>query len=606
MATESFFSNASLAYLASAGAGKDGKTYSIKPTDGSGDFTFSRGSNLAATRVGPTGLIEKGRENLLLQSNQFDTTWTNVNSSETSGQSGYDGSNNAWLLTNTAGGGRIDQNISSSGVQSLSVYAKANTFDYLFLLGLGASDRRGNFDLTNGVVGTTTNLIDSSIESVGNGWYRCTIIYNDTINQVRVYGIQGDNDFSGTSGSIYIQDAQLEIGLAATEPIESGATTGKAGLLEDEPRFDYSGGATCPSLLLEPSRTNLITQSEYIDSWSKAGSLTISNNNDTSPEGIQNASLILPNAGSGTFGIIDSIFKSASSITYTLSGFAKAKDYNFLILRIDSGGANGVKGAFDLSDGTISTAFSTNGTGFTLVDADIKPYENNWYRYEVSFTTDSLTLLRTIFYVSNVTGNGFSVPSYTANGTDGILFYGAQVELGFYPTSYIPNHSGGSVTRGADVCGDAGTSATFNSTEGVLYFEGSALSNDLTFKRISIGTSDGNFINNVGLRFDNNGASVTYQFRSGNVYQAELSTTINQADVNKLACVWKENRFELWKNGVKIAQDTSGSVPPADTFDSIFYGKTSILAEPLYSKTKQVIVFPTALSNEELETLTTL
>ena len=68
MATESFFSNASLAYIASAGAGKDGKTYSIKPTDGSGDFTFSRGSNLAATRVGPTGLIEKGRENLLTYS----------------------------------------------------------------------------------------------------------------------------------------------------------------------------------------------------------------------------------------------------------------------------------------------------------------------------------------------------------------------------------------------------------------------------------------------------------------------------------------------------------------------------------------------------------
>ena len=39
------------------------------------DFTFSRGSNLAATRVNASGLIEKGRENLLLQSNQFDTTW---------------------------------------------------------------------------------------------------------------------------------------------------------------------------------------------------------------------------------------------------------------------------------------------------------------------------------------------------------------------------------------------------------------------------------------------------------------------------------------------------------------------------------------------------
>ena len=48
----SFFDDASLAFLPSGAAGKDGKAYSIKPTNGTGDFTFSRGSNLSATRVG--------------------------------------------------------------------------------------------------------------------------------------------------------------------------------------------------------------------------------------------------------------------------------------------------------------------------------------------------------------------------------------------------------------------------------------------------------------------------------------------------------------------------------------------------------------------------
>ena len=69
----SFFDDASLAFLPSGAAGKDGKAYSIKPTDGTGDFTFSRGSNLAATRVGADGLIEKGRENLIAIK-AFDTT----------------------------------------------------------------------------------------------------------------------------------------------------------------------------------------------------------------------------------------------------------------------------------------------------------------------------------------------------------------------------------------------------------------------------------------------------------------------------------------------------------------------------------------------------
>ena len=63
----SLYKDASLVMIPSAV--KDGKLYSIRPTDGSGDFTFSRGSNLAATRVDVNGLIEKGRENLLLQSN---------------------------------------------------------------------------------------------------------------------------------------------------------------------------------------------------------------------------------------------------------------------------------------------------------------------------------------------------------------------------------------------------------------------------------------------------------------------------------------------------------------------------------------------------------
>ena len=39
------------------------------------DFTFDRGTDHGATRIGSDGLIKKYRENLLVQSNQFDTTW---------------------------------------------------------------------------------------------------------------------------------------------------------------------------------------------------------------------------------------------------------------------------------------------------------------------------------------------------------------------------------------------------------------------------------------------------------------------------------------------------------------------------------------------------
>ena len=54
---------------------EDGTLGSLQPLDGTGDFTFTRGSNISATRVNEDGYIEKGYENLLLQSNSFDTTW---------------------------------------------------------------------------------------------------------------------------------------------------------------------------------------------------------------------------------------------------------------------------------------------------------------------------------------------------------------------------------------------------------------------------------------------------------------------------------------------------------------------------------------------------
>ena len=86
MSLVSLYDAASL-WMTPSGA-EDGKLFSQLPTGGSGDFTFSRGSNLAATRVGADGLIEKGRENLFLNSNQFDTGWPTSNATFTSGQSG--------------------------------------------------------------------------------------------------------------------------------------------------------------------------------------------------------------------------------------------------------------------------------------------------------------------------------------------------------------------------------------------------------------------------------------------------------------------------------------------------------------------------------------
>jgi hypothetical protein len=203
-------------------------------------FTFDRDS--VATRVNKQGLIETvgadqpridylndsngalllepSRTNYLLQSNQFDTTWTLSASIDlTSGQSGVYGSNDAWLLKRNSTGSRyIQQSLSLSSAQySYSVYLKAESTNWAFLWSYdgGVTSVNAYFDLENGVVGQIGGdaLDGTNIESVGNGWYRCTLIYTQPPALIRIYPANSNGNIStGTDNGIYIQHAQLEVG----------------------------------------------------------------------------------------------------------------------------------------------------------------------------------------------------------------------------------------------------------------------------------------------------------------------------------------------------------------------------------------------------------
>jgi hypothetical protein len=587
----SFFDDASLVFLPSGQAGKDGKAYSMKPTNGDGDFTFSRGSNLTATRVDSNGLIEKGRENLLLQSNQFDTTWRFYDVSVTSGQSGYDGSTDAWLLDISGGtsGQRIEQSMSFGGIQTFSVYAKAGTLNWIRMRGSSNT----YFDLANGVIGADGH-IDSKIESIGNGWYRCSVV-TETSTLARIYLATDDGNVTQSSGSIYIQDAQLEQGLVATEYIESGATTGKAGLLEQEPRFDYSGGASCPSLLLEPSRTQLVNQSEYITDGTN---ITAVNNDTQSPEGLVNATRF-------RLGVDESATRHRKLFTlsatsgedYSFSVFFKEADAQWIQLLAQT--TNGVFDIqsyvnFDLQNGV------KGNIGTSVVDSGIEDYGNGWYRCYMVATAQATATGYLEILTTNNTDSG-RYPSYeNTTAINYCYVFGAQIEEGSYPTSYIPNHSGGSVTREADVCGGAGTSSTFNDDEGVLYLEASAIDNGSSEKAIAI--NDGTTNNRINIRIVNN--TIKGLVILGGSLVCNISYTATSVITsNKIAFKYKRDDFALWVNGVEVGTDTSGSTFTADTLNelSFDYGGTSAF---FYGNVEQVLYFPSILTDTELATLT--
>jgi len=579
----SAYDKASLVMLPNAY--KDGKVYSVKPEDRSGDFTFTRST--AATRVNAAGNIEKETGNLLLQSNQFDTTWTNARSSEASGQSGYDGTSDAWLLQSTVSAisSYLKQNISNSGVYTMSVYAKAGTSDWMSLNTAGS--QFAFFDLANGVLGSkSSNVVDSGIESIGNGWHRCsaTLVGN---NDFYIFIANGNNNSITNSGdNIYIQDAQLEQSLVARDYIETTTSAVYGGITDNVPRLDYSNGATCPSLLLEPQRTNFINFSEYYGQYSSTRS-TITDNYGISPDGSQNAAAVFNTNDNGRHNFGGNYFAVTSGTSYVNSVFAKAGTITKMKLKLFSGGGSPIgfnDGDFDLTNGTAT------GTG-----AGIESYGNGWYRcYVVDSPTSSVSNTRFNLELLNASGG----VSYVGSVTDYIEIFGSQVEQGSYPTSYIPTY-GSSVSRVADDTNALNYDGNFNSITAFVHIKGDALLRDTTAANIMISATASQ---DSSIRIYRSSGS---EDRRLSVIVRNLSASNNisyqaTTDEVKFAVRYDSTtgNWELFENGVSVRTNTNNNYNEFKVF--------RLKGESGTVELNQMVVFPTALTDSECIALTTI
>jgi len=546
----SFYDLASLVMIPSGK--KAGKVYSQKPLTTDGQLAFTRAST--ATRIGPDGKIEKTRTNLLLQSNQFDTTWGLSSATLTSGQSGYDGTSDAWLLDSSSEG-YCFQFLSPGNVGTLSIFAKANSVNNLRLRTFGPSvNADGFFDLINGVVGSSTNLIDSSIQSIGSGWYRCSIVYNNTPSLIRIYPSASSSSSSGTSGSIYIQDGQIEQSLVATNYIETTTAAVSVGSVDNMPRLNYTLGSTtsCPSLLLEPQRTNLETKSEYFEGWSLVSNITRTTNYATSPDGSQNASRLQFTAN----GFLGNIITS-SGTEYTLSCFAKRND-----------------------SGSQSFGFFKDGSG--VVNSEMT-LTSNWQRFEYTYTAAASS------YV------GLSALS----GAD-VSVFGYQIEAASYATSYIPTF-GATVTRTQDNCNKASISGLIGQTAGTVFFDWvmnhESISTSEDFYSLTL--SDGTANKMIAINNYNNAIAVFIKEVSTQFYDNSFS---GSDGLNiKLALAYANNDVALYINGNQIATDTSASIPTLNQINLNAY-YNNLYADS--SSVKNLMLFKTRLTNTQLAELT--
>jgi hypothetical protein len=542
---------------------KEGKLYSVIPSDGSGDMSVVRATT--ATRVNSAGLVELVPYNLIPYSQDFsNAVWNKLSQGlgsvpiitpnyatapdgtqtatrfQCNLNGGNDGSSRSWMTL-------LFNPISTV---NMSIYIKLNS----------AGSKTIVFSESGGSYQTITNT----------EWQRINVTQLGGLGEYRIGLIGG---ISSDTLDCCIWGAQVNEGSTALPYLKTETRL-------NIPRLDYSLGG-CPSILLEPQRTNLATYSEQFDdaSWNKINS-SITANADISPDGYTNADRIYDNATSGQHRVGKNI-SVVSATTYTFSVFAKKGSLRYCYLLTTAGGASD-RYYFDLQDGVSITA-----------GGKIEDYGSGWYRISAQVTAAATG---NELFAFNLTDSS-SFPTYLGTGTGYHMIYGYQVEAGNYQTSYIPTTSA-SVTRNQDLMllSNIYTNNLLTSSGGTWFVD---FRNNVPLSRDSVvrfGLGDTSAISLNAMYFiggASNGRLIIQKRVAGAV--TTLYTTT--ADTCKIAFKWNGATMDIFENGFKVIADSVFTSTDLNFFNGI-------AATPYFISS--MLLAPTPLTDDECIQLTTI
>jgi hypothetical protein len=389
---------------------KEDTVYSVVPSDGSGDLSFTRASN--GTRVNSAGLVEVCPWNLVQYSEGFDNAaWSKLGATVTANDiTAPNGTLTADKVVFSGANNSIYQAVSLNGeIATRFVYIK-------------------------GTAGETISIDDIYVSqpniTLTGDWQ--LIGFTSATPSLRGFGI---STYGGaTARTIWLWGAQVNIGSTAKPYFP---TTDRLNV----PRLTYqNGGGGCPSLLLEKQSTNIATYSEDATQWNKGsnvGSITVTADQTISPDGTQNADKVqFPAVGSGSQYAVLFFPFTASATTYTGSVWLK--------------GENGGE--------VVWINFTKDGVNYTQTLCTLT---TSWQRFTLSST---LTSGADNFQIGVDTRDS----AESAKPAQTIYVWGRQLEASSYVTTLIPTTSA-SATRVADACFKTGISSLIGQTEGVLF-----------------------------------------------------------------------------------------------------------------------------------------
>ena len=323
---------------------------------------------------------------------------------------------------------------------------------------------------------TSTGTASQPLQVTG-GAYVSGNLGIGTTNATSKLQVVGDTRVSGVVTAFdFYNDAEypnirptLDLAFAQTKILDSRITFTRAstatyvnasGLIAsaavNEARFDHNP-ATGESLglLVEEARTNLITYSEQFDNAAWTSNANVTSNTDTAPDGNLTADTY-----SSTGAQLQTSFISITQNTnYTASLFIKkttGRAYTAgLYLIYDSGTLYTI--LFNTNDGTFSAITGANSPTVKSDNA------GNYWRVSLTANSGSTVNVRFALYPN--------LNAVATAGTGQQVVWGAQLEAGAFPTSYIPTVAS-TVTRAADVASITGSnfSSWYNQAGGTIMY----------------------------------------------------------------------------------------------------------------------------------------
>jgi hypothetical protein len=519
---------------------------------------------------------------------------------------------------------------SSQEVITSSIFAKAGDSNRYLQLLFGVDDTDyglpfANFDLFEGTITRNEKTINASMTDAGNGWYRCSItIFTTTISGTSINPVfymiddplaNRDQHYVGDGSSgLYIWGAQLEQRDAVTAytPTNGAPVTKYQPQLmfasPDQPRFDHDVlTGESKGLLIEESRTNLIAYSEDFANmdWSKYAA-SIVDNITVAPDGNLTGGVLSADLTDDGYVGIETRANYINYIEgeyYTSSYYLKKGSHSYCQLFHQGSVSSSDFANFNLDTGEV----------YSNSSALIEYVGNGWYRCSLtSVCGENTTTAGGILIMVDNMSSTRAAPKTFTNTDDNIYIWGAQLEVGSFPTSYIKT-SGASVTRSADNASITGEnfSSWYRQDEGTFQIDFNHQYDDSSWDyilSINPSTEVGDYDqNNLSLRRNlSNEKYAIRAFSSGSNLSTslELDGVFYENNFKKLCLSYDRNNVYLSNKNQLISDSTIDSLRHLKALYLFNIDGDDTRTAKSTGYIKKLAYYPQRLTNEQLQQLT--